>query len=268
MADYTSAGKRDNLFAAPIKRDILGTLGMGWSLAQNKFLFNLELAHNFGRAKSADAEYKDVYHTGYLIYAGLDYDTGKLKPSLKFLVCSGNKVTPEMALDAVEELTSGKNRAFSYFSPLNNYLDDSVSGSNCDMRPIVATGAGYGLNYGIPRPETFSSSDFDNLVMPSWGCDYQATDKMWIGFYGYYLRTFARPVGTLNGEGKYLSKELGYEADVFVDYQLNKNLLISILGGYFFPGRYYKSSRDDDTGSLLIPMCGETVARTAPIRLN
>lgn len=68
-----------------------------------------------------------------------------------------------------------------------------------------------------------------------------------------YLRSFARPVGKLNEEGKYLSKELGYETDLFIDYQLNKHILVSVLGGYFLPGRYYKELRDDATGSLFNP---------------
>jgi len=28
---------------------------------------------------------------------------------------------------------------------------------------------------------------------------------------------------------------------------------VSLLGGYFFPGRYYKELRDDTTGSLFSP---------------
>ncbi len=249
LADYTAQGKRDNIFTAPIKRDILGTLGMSWNFKQDKLSLGLEMAHNFGQAKSEDPTYKDVRHSGYLIYTEAKYNLGKFIPSLQFLLCSGNKVKPEMAGDST--LTSGKNRAFSYYSPLNKNLGESISSNNSDMRPLVFTGAGYGLSYGTPRPRTFSTTDFDNLILPCLGFDFNATEKLYIGLYGYYINAFSRPVGTLNGEGKYLSRELGYEADLFIDYQLNKNVLLSFLGGYFFPGKYYKEHRGDTDGSLL-----------------
>lgn len=253
LSDYTSPGKRDNVFSAPIKKDLLGTFGIAWDLKQDDFLFKTELAHNFGKAESADAAYKDVYHTGYLFYANLDYYLGKFTPSFKFLLCSGNKVSLEAAAD--ETLTSAKNRAFSCYSPLNKNLDDSISSSNSDMRPIVATGAGWGLNYGVPRPGAgaFYSSDFENLIMPSLGFDFNITEKLCLGVYAYYLRSFARGVGTWDGETKYLSQDLGSEIDTLIDYKLNKNATVSFTGGYFFPGRYYREQRDDAGGSLLSP---------------
>ena len=250
LVDYTSEGKRDNRFTAPIKRDILGTFGLSWMREYPRLTWSLELAHNFGKAKSSDPQYKDVYHTGYLIYAGLDYNIGRLNPSFQFLLCSGNKVTPQMAQDQDTTLTSGKNRAFSYSSPLNRNLSDSISSSNVDILPIVAMGGGYGLNYAVPRPRTFASADFDNLILPTLGFDYKMSEKLKIGVYGYYLMSFEKPVGTLNGEGRFLSKDLGYEGDLFIDYQVNKHTLISVLGGYFIPGKYYKEARDDTEGSL------------------
>jgi hypothetical protein len=251
LIDYTSPGKRDNFFSIPIKKDILGTFGLAWSLNQGKLSFNAELAHNFGKAESSDPEYKDVYHTGYLFYAGMDYSIGKFTPSFQFLLSSGNKVNTEMAED--ETLTSTKNRAFSCFSPLNNNLGDSISNSNVDMLPIVAMGGGYGLNYGIPRPGTFYAADFENLILLSIGFDFSATEKLTIGFYGYYLSAFERGVGMLGGEARYLSRELGQEVDLFIDYQLSQNTLISVLGGCFFPGKYYKELREDTDGSLFSP---------------
>lgn len=256
LADYTSPEKRDNKFSTPIKRDILGTFGFAWNWKRDNLSFSFETAHNFGKGESSNSEYKDVYHNGYLIYAGADYRLDKFTPTFKLLVCSGNKVSAESAQNQdTTTLTSGKNRAFSYYSPLNNNLGDSIGSSNGDMLPIVAMGGGYGINYGIPRPKTFSSGDFENLIMPNIGFDFQATEKLSIGVYGYYLRSFEKGVGTLNGEGKYLSADLGSELDLFIDYQLNSHTLISLLGGYFLPGRYYKEERDDDDtgGSLLSP---------------
>jgi hypothetical protein len=253
LADYTSNGKRDNLFAAPIKKDLLGTFGVAWEYAADNFTLKLEAARNFGYAQSQDSEYKDIQHTGYMFYSGLEYVLGKFVPELQFLLCSGNKATLDMEGNPDGLYVSGKNRAFSYSSPTNRYLSDAVSSSNVDMLPIVAMGGGYGLNYGVPRPGTFYSGDFEDLIMPSIGFDYNFTDKLCVGLYGYYLRAFNRPVGALDGEGKYLSQDLGMEADLFVDYKVNTQLTVGFLGGYFIPGKYYKEKRDDEDGSPFSP---------------
>lgn len=253
LADYTSNGKRDNLFAAPIKRDLLGTFGTAWQFQGEALSLKLEAAHNFGYASSSDSDYKDIAHTGYMFYSEIAYTLGKLVSEAQFLLCSGNRVTPDMAGDPEALYVSGKNRAFSYFSPTNINLGDSISTSNATMLPIVTMGGGYGINYGVPRPTTFFAGDFENLIMPSIGFEYNLTDKLSFSLYGFYLMAFNRPVGTLDGEGKYLSRELGSETDLYIDYKVNKHLTVGFLGGCFFPGRFYKERRDDTGGSLFSP---------------
>ncbi|MCX5694673.1 MAG: hypothetical protein NT014_06105 [Candidatus Omnitrophica bacterium] len=253
LADYTSNGKRDNLYAAPINRDLLGTFGAAWEYAADKFTLKLEAARNFGYAHSQDSEYKNIEHVGYMVYSGFSYILGKFVPELQFLFCSGNKATLDMAGNPDAPYVSGKNRAFSYSSPTNRYLSDTVSSSNVDMLPIVAMGGGWGLNYGVPRPGTFYSGDFENLIMPSIGFDYNFTDKLCVSLYGYYLRAFNRPVRTFDGEAKYLSRDLGLETDLFVDYQATEHIKLGFLGGYFIPGKYYKEKRDDEDGSTFSP---------------
>lgn len=251
LSDYTSPAKRDNIFSTPIKKDLLGTFGVAANFALQKAIFKVEAARNFGKAESSDSAYKDIYHRGYLVYTGLEYDLGKITPSFNFLLCSGNKVTPEMAVNQDATLTSAKNRAFSYYSPLNKNLGESISGCHTDIRPVVAMGTGCGLNYGVSRPETFSATDFDNLVMPVLGVGFKITEKLKIDLDGYYLMSFEKGAGTLGGEGRYLSRELGSELDLYLEYRMDKNTIISFLGGYFFPGRYYRQERDDTPGSLL-----------------
>jgi len=253
LADYTSSGKRDNLFAAPVKKDLLGTFGMAWEYAGDDFTLKLEAARNFGYAQSEDSEYKDIEHTGYMFYSGFNYVLGKFVPELQFLFCSGNKTTLDVAGEPDGVYVSGKNRAFSYSSPTNRYLSDAVSSSNVDMLPIVAMGGGYGLNYGVPRPGTFYSGDFEDLIMPAMGFDYNFTDKLCVSLYGYYLRAFNRPVGIWDGQSKYLSRDLGWEADLFVGYKANEHVNVGFLGGYFIPGRYYKERRSDVEGSPFSP---------------
>lgn len=253
LADYTSEGKRDNLFSTPVNRDFLGTIGTAWEYNGVDFNLKIEAAHNFGLAKSADSNYKDIAHTGYIFYSGIDYVLGKFVPELQFLFCSGNKTTPQDAESADTLYGGSKNRAFSYASPTNMNLSDAISSSNVDMLPIVAMSGGFGLNYGVPRPGTFSPGDFENLIMPSAGFDYNFTDKLCVSLYGYYLMAFARPVGTLDGQGRYLSRDLGYEADLFIDYRVNTHLTVGCLGGVFIPGKFYKERRDDTDGSIFSP---------------
>ena len=253
LADYTSSGKRDNLFSTPVKRDLLGTFGTAWEYKNDDFTLKLEAAHNFGYAQSQNSAYKDIIHAGYMFYSGFDYVLGKFVPEVQFLFCSGNKATPEMAENGDLTYSGSRNRAFSYSSPTNFNLSDTISSSNADMLPIVAMGGGYGLNYGVGRPDTFASGDFENLIMPAVGFDYNLTDKLCLSLYGYYLRAFNKPVGTLNGQGKYLSRELGYEADLFLDYKVNPHLTVGFLGGCFIPGAFYKETRDDTNGSLFSP---------------
>jgi hypothetical protein len=251
LSDYTSAGKRNNLFTTPVKKDILGTIGLAWDLKEKEFGFKMEAARNFGKATSDEEEYKDIHHSGYLLYAGLDYYLDKLTPFLHFLLCSGNKV----ALDAAQDttFTSDKNMAFSAFSPLNFNLSDSIS-SSASLLPLVAGGAGYGLQYGVLRPGTLYSSDFDNLIMPSLGFELNITDKLCLSTEFYYLMSFSRGVGILNNETRYLSRNLGCELDSYIDYKVKENLTFSLAAGCFFPGRYYKEERDDtEGGSLFSP---------------
>jgi hypothetical protein len=253
LADYTSGGKRDNIFSAPIKKDLLGTVGFAWDLKEEKLLLKLEMARNFGKAESESSDFKDIYHTGYFIYTSLDYCIGRFTPSFAFLLASGNKVSLDDAINEKETLTSGKNRAFSSYSPLNKNLGDTISACNSEARPIVAMGSGCGLHYGIPRPATLAASDFENVILPSLGFDFDITPKLKFGLYGYYISSFEKGVGMLNNEAKRLSRELGKEIDVFIDYKISDKILVSFLGGYFWPGKFYKEQRDDASGSLLTP---------------
>ncbi|MFH0912812.1 MAG: hypothetical protein V1884_00805 [Candidatus Omnitrophota bacterium] len=253
LADYTSEGKRDNLFTAPIKKDILGTLGFACSLRRQKLSLTTEIAHNFGKAESASSDYKDIYHTGYMLYTDVAYGLEKFTPRFKFLLASGNKVDLDMVQNQDATLTSGKNRAFSPSSPLNMNLSDSIGNCHSEIRPLVAMGSCYGLSYGVPRPNTFYATDFDNLIITALGFEFKATGKLNIIFDGLYLESLERGAGMLDGEAKYLSRGLGYEFDLIAEYQLNDNLLLSASGGYFVPGRYYKEKRDDTDGSLFNP---------------
>ncbi|MDD5255145.1 MAG: hypothetical protein PHR11_03725, partial [Candidatus Omnitrophica bacterium] len=85
------------------------------------------------------------------------------------------------------------------------------------------------------------------------GIGYKPTERLDISVFVFYLNAFERPVGTWDGEGKYLSRELGYEADLYIDYVLNPHATIEFLAGYFIPGKFYRTERDDTGGSVLSP---------------
>jgi hypothetical protein len=251
LSDY-SGEKRSNLFSTPTHEDILGVFGMAWDVTLDKLSFGLEAARNFGRAKSSDADDKDVAHCGYLVYADASYAFERFVPHSRFAYASGNKVTPEMAGD--DTFTSGKNRAFSAYSPFNTNLSDSIYPIGPEAMPLVAMGWGDGLNYGIARPTTFSDPYlFDNLILVCLGFDFQMTQKLSLTLDWWYLRAAERGIGTFAGETRTLSTDLGHELDLYVSYDLTPHVSLGLFGGYFFPGQFYKEERDDDAGSLFTP---------------
>lgn len=255
LLDRTSSGKRVNLFTAPVRKEILVTLGFDYDTKIKDLCLGFEIARNFGKAESESANFKDIQHKGYLIYTTASYNIGKLSPHSQFLFSSGNKVTTEMVDNGDTEFSSGANKAFSIYSPLNTNLDDSLS-SVLDSAPLVFFGWGYGLNYGAGknRPSTLSDNSIaDNLIMPSLGFDYKFTDKLNLTVDWWYIKAKERGVGKFEEVVKELPRDLGQEIDVSFSYDINKHANVSLYGGYFFPGRYFKEKRDDTEGSLFTP---------------
>lgn len=248
---YDRSGKRSNVFSAPTHDDILGTLGLVWRTAFKRLSLGIEAARNFGRARSSDPAFKDVEHCGYLFYGHASYALlEKFVSHFRFALASGNKVPLEAAADTT--FTSGKNRSFSVYSPLNTNLADSIY-PEPEFMPLVAMGGGNGLNYGIRRPGTFSDPYlFENLVLFCLGFDYQLSERFSMTFDWWYLRSKERGVGTFAGSNKALSPDLGNELDMSLNYELNNNISFCLSTGYFFPGRFYREDRDDP-GSLFTP---------------
>ncbi len=255
LVDYTSEGKRTNLFANPVHKEILGTFGFDYDFKVNNFSFGFEAARNFGRAESTSKEFKDVEHKGYLLYTNVSYSLGKFIPHAQFLLSSGNRVTTEMVDNGDVFFPGSANKAFSVYSPLNTNLSDSL-GPSADSLPLVFFGWGYGLSYGpgVYRPSTTSDcAVLDNMIMPSVGFDYNFTEKLKVTLDYWYLLANEKGVGTLGGSAKELSRKLGQEVDFTVSYSLSRAINISLYTGLFFPGRYFKEERDDTGGSLLTP---------------
>lgn len=255
LLDHTSEGKRTNKFAVPVHKETLGILGLDYDVNVRGLSLGFEIARNFGKAESESADFKDVQHKGYILYASGSYNIGRFSPHCQFLFSSGNKVTTEMVDNGDEQFLSGANKAFSIYSPLNTHLYDSLS-PVADSLPLVFFGWGYGLNYGVGvnRPSTLADDGvLENLIMPSFGFDYRFTDKFSVTVDWWYIKANEKGVGKFDDVAKELSRNLGQEIDVSFSYDVNKHINVSLYGGYFFPGRYFKERRDDTEGSLFTP---------------
>ncbi len=255
LLDRTSVNKRTDLFLTPVRKETLGMLGLDYDTKIKDLSLGFELARNFGKAESEDAEFKDIEHKGYLIYTTASYNIGKFSPHCQFLLTSGNEVTTDMVDNGDEKFVSGANKAFSAYSPLNTNLFDSLSAIP-DSLPLVFFGWGNGLNYGvgINRPSTLADDGvLENMIMPSVGFDYNFTDKFSATVDWWYLKANEKGVGTLGGFAKELSRYLGQEIDLSFYYDINKNVNVSLCTGYFSPGKYFKEERDDTAGSLFTP---------------
>jgi hypothetical protein len=255
LLDNTPSAKRANKFAAPVHREILGTLGLDYDINIKDFSFGFEVARNFGKAESESPDFKDVEHKGYLFYTNAAYNMGKFSPHCQFLYSSGNKVTPEMVDNGNDRFLSGKNMAFSTYSPLNTNLLDSLCPVP-ESLPLVFSGWGYGLSYGLGlnRPSTLADVCLlENLIMPSIGFDYQLTDKFSVTLDYWYIRANEKGIGEFEDVAGELSRDLGQEIDLSFSYDCNKHTNISLCTGYFFPGKYFKEKREDIEGSLFTP---------------
>ncbi|MDD5194572.1 MAG: hypothetical protein PHQ96_02715 [Candidatus Omnitrophica bacterium] len=249
------SGNRANLFTTPTHKDLLGTFGLAWDLSLDELSVGIEAARNFGKAKSSDSNFQDVEHCGYLIYADISYEFERITPRSSFLLASGNKVTTDMVENGETEMTSSKNRAFSAYSPFNTNFANSIY-PGFDKMPLVAMGNGWGLNYGINRPTTFGDPGLlENLILFNFGTDYKMTDKLSFSFDWWYLKAMEKGIGLLGDAAKELPRDLGNELNLSANYEINENVTVSLLGGYFFPGKYYKETRDDTEGGSLFNPC-------------
>ena len=255
LLDRTSEDKRINKFATPVDKEMLGIMGLDYDVNIKDLSMGFEIARNFGKAESISEDFKDVEHKGYLLYATASYNIGKFSPHCQFLLSSGNKVTTEMVDNVDEKFSSGANKAFSIYSPLNTNLSDSLS-PVAGSPPLVFFGWGYGLNYGVGvnRPSTLADNGIlENLIMPSLGFDYNFTDKFSATLDWWYLLANEKGVGSFNEVAKELSRNLGQEIDLSFSYDINKHINIGLYTGYFLPGKYFEEERDDTEGSLFTP---------------
>lgn len=246
--------KRLNLFSTPTDDDMLGTFGCSLDMAITRRLSaSVEIAKNFGTARSNNTNFDNVTHRGYLVYADAEYELKDCTPHVRFMFCSGNKLTTDMIDNGDTTYPGTKNNAFSVTSPLNANLLDAVY-HDYKALPLVAMGNGIGINYGVRRPETFNDPvALNNLILVSAGYDCNLTKEASFTFDWFYLSTVEKGIGVYNNVPKVLSPDLGHEFDIAFTYAVTKNISFSIYSGLFCPGCAYREERTDFNGSLLTP---------------
>jgi len=265
LSDRTGDLKRSNLFETQTHQDLLGTLGADLNLEFGRLSLGFEAARNFGKAKATAGDFaidpatgdvlvsgnKDIVHKGYLLYADAAYDLKEywLTPRSKVIVASGNKSN-----DSGDDLLHGStNRAFSVYSPLNTNLSYSVYGPQ-KAGPLLFMGNAWGNNYGVLRPGTFGDPyQFENIITPNVGLDITPHPKLTLTVDWWHFSSFEQGVGTLNGESKKLSRDLGNELDFGSTVEVTKYLDLNLGLGIFLPGDYYRVERDD-AGTAFSPL--------------
>jgi hypothetical protein len=246
--------------------DNLGTVGLAARFQLRALTIGVEGARNFGEAESFLPSAPDIEHTGWMAVANAAYSFGVLTPRAKFLYTSSNSFSksdlarffgnPAGTASDIIHKPRKANRAFSVYSPTNEKFFDSHYWKA--LGPLVATAAGYGVNFGIPRPGTFGDPHIlENLMMPNAGVDFTPTPKWVVSLDYFYMRaveagfgipsTLSNPTNftpaVIYEKARPLSPDLGHEVDLAVKYRLHKNVSIGLQTGLFIPGEYYKEPR-------------------------
>ncbi|MBI4577570.1 MAG: hypothetical protein HY722_15015 [Planctomycetes bacterium] len=260
LHDRTGQNQRDVAFRyqpSPnlrrIHEDTLGTAGADLDLDLDRFALGLEGAKNFGKANGLSGT-RDVRHGGYLLYGDARWDKAMtwpvfITPTARALQASGNKDTQQdydAAAGGVYR-TRGGNRAFSVFSPLNTGLFDTVFPAS--PGPVLTMARGYTINYGMPRPHTFSDPHLaENLQAASLGFHLRhhslpvfATVDWW------YLRAQHPGFRREGGVTRPLDPELGHEVDAIGTWLLSDHLSLQVIAAWFLPGAYYQGRRTANT---------------------
>lgn len=241
LRDTTSSNRRISNFPVPVNEDNLFTVGIDTEIYFDTFHVGFEVAKNFGSANVL-GDHSDIIHKGYMAYTDISYSFEKCTPRSKLLISSGNKMDADDVLQG--RFNSHSNNAFSVYSPTNANLSDTIY--PVAYGPLVATGGGYALNYGIARPSAFGDSyQLNDLILPNVGIDIQIMEKWSISFDYWYLKSFEHAMGILNDKAISLSSDLGHELDFYSSYDVTEHISFSLLTGIFFPGKYYHEKRDD-----------------------
>ncbi len=182
--------------------------------------FKADVEFQTGKIQDMPTAPREIKLRGWAFMAGLDYKfkTMPLSLTLEYAIGSGDKGS-----------TSDKNEAF--ITALGNeqhytFVYEYLTPDAC--------------NAGLGTIRT----GLCNTQYVKFGGAYDITKDLKAELYGYWLRAHR----SVNIGGFAADKDLGWEVDAKVTYQIDKGLTYFVEGGYFWPGDAYKISatRDPD----------------------
>ena len=194
----------------------IGLRGNVDDIAGTGLNFKADVEFQTGKIKDLSPEIK---LKGWAAMAGLDYKfkTVPLSLTLEYAIGSGDK---DSTNDKLENFITALGQEQHY-----TFVYEYLTPSACE-----------GLFYGNNR------TGICNTQYVKFGGAYDITKDLKAELYGYWLR--AHKAVAINNATP--DKDLGWEVDAKVTYQIDKGLTYWIEGGYFWPGDAYKLSSGKD----------------------
>jgi len=196
----------------------IGLRGNVDDIAGTGLNFKADVEFQTGKIKDLSPEIK---LKGWAAMAGLDYKfkTVPLSLTLEYAIGSGDKNSTN---DKLENFITALGQEQHY-----TFVYEYLTPSACS-----------GLFYGNNR------TGICNTQYVKFGGAYDITKDLKAELYGYWLR--AHKAVAINSSSATPDKDLGWEVDAKVTYQIDKGLTYWIEGGYFWPGDAYKVSATKD----------------------
>lgn len=214
----------------------LVTLGLDGNYTFGPFFTNWDLMYQTGNIKNAN------FVDGFVNVIGDDYRFGGR---------SGNFDVSAYFLHFDLGYNFGDAKLtyrFWYTSGDGNPDDDKFKGflaTDIDIKDSIVIFEG-----GYTDDDYFSERHYimdKGFIMNRLSLDYQATKKLKTGLAGMYMMT-AKDVEYTNNGNKYKSKDIGFEIDGYVEYEIYKGLTIALNAGYLFAGDAIDMFEEDHDG--------------------
>ncbi|MGB9936070.1 alginate export family protein [Thermodesulfovibrio yellowstonii] len=205
--------------------DIAGT-GLG---------FRADVEFQTGKIVNVTSGLKEPKFKGWAALAGLDYKfkTIPLGLTLEYAIGSGiegsgtnGKFDP--ANDDIKGFITALGQEQHY-----TFVYEYLAPSAC----VIRTTTGSNIQ--------FNRAGLCNTQYVKLGGAYDITKDLKGELYGYWLRA-VKDVAINDSTNTYKDKDLGWEVDAKVTYQIDKGLKYWVEGGYFWPGDAYKLSSGKD----------------------
>ncbi|WP_028842052.1 alginate export family protein [Thermodesulfovibrio yellowstonii] len=204
----------------PIHLWNIGLRGNVDDIAGTGLNFRADVEFQTGKVDASKVGADDLDFKGWAAMAGLDYNfkTIPLKLTLEYAIGSGDDNQNDNDIKTfITTLGNEQHYTFVY-----EYL--------------APTAANYGAG-------TYTRTGLANTQYVKLGGAYDITKDLKAELYGYWLRA-VKDVA-INGYTT-KDKDLGWEVDAKVTYQIDKGLTYFIEGGYLWPGDAYKLSDGKD----------------------